>query len=80
MKVDITTVGPRANIRLDGHDVSNGVRAYQVIHDSPAHLPRLTLDPLVTESQIGGEMQVYVRPEARELLIRLGWTPPGVSP
>lgn len=77
MKVEIHTIGTRGSLALDGHDVSNGVSGFQVSYEVGGNLPLLTLDPVVREAEIGGEMKVYVSPAASDLLCRLGWTPPG---
>jgi hypothetical protein len=76
VKVEIHTAGPRGKVVLDGVDVSNGVRSFQLSHTAGS-LPLLVLDPLVVESKVSGDMQVYVSPAASDLLCRLGWTPPG---
>lgn len=77
MKVEIHTHGTSGRMALDGHDVSNGVRGFQLSYTAGGNLPLLTLDPLVREAEISGDMQVYVSPAASDLLCRLGWTPPG---
>lgn len=75
MKVEIRHNGTVGSLALDGVDVSNGVRGYQ-LSATAGRLPLLTLDPLVTEAVIDGEMKVFVSPAASDVLCRLGWTPP----
>lgn len=67
-----------AAIKLNGFDISNGIRGYQLNHDAAGHTPLLYLDPLIVDQgSVRGDMKVYVSPAAADLLCRLGWTPPG---
>jgi hypothetical protein len=77
VKVEIHTTGTRGTLALDGHDVSKGIHGFQISYEAGDNLPLLTLDPVVRELEVSGDMQVYVSPAASDLLCRLGWTPPG---
>lgn len=77
--VEITT-GPRLNavIKLDGHDISAGVKGYEVKHEAPHLRPVLLIAPAMFDRlSVSVEADVYISPEASDLLCRLGWTPPG---
>jgi hypothetical protein len=80
VKVEIHTSGTRGQMVLDGVDVSNGVHGFQLSYTAGGNLPLLTLDPLVMESEVSGDMKVYISPAASDLLCRLGWTPPAGAP
>lgn len=64
-------------IHLDGHDVARTVRAL-TLSLGPDRLPSVELDVLVFgEMELDVEGAQVLLPEAtRELLVRLGWTPP----
>jgi hypothetical protein len=67
-----------ATIKLDGHDISAGIKAYELRQDAPHLPPVVLLTPAVFEVATADvEGKVYVAPAASDLLIRLGWTPPG---
>lgn len=62
-------------IRVDGHDLTNAVRAVNV--DSTAvDKPRVTLDLLVHPVEVRGETTVHIPDATRDALVALGWTPP----
>lgn len=61
-------------VALDG-DPLDGVRGLDLSAEA-GEIPRLTLDLLVNEVQVNGEMTVTVPDATREALIALGWTPP----
>jgi hypothetical protein len=65
-------------VKLDGHDITNGLRGYQITHEAPGKQPLVMLHPAVFEFVEGDvEGRVYIAPAAADLLIGLGWTPPG---
>lgn len=77
MRADIT-IEPAGHgtLKLDGHDISKGVRGF-VVNAAVGHITRLELDlNLFTTSTVSGEVEVVVPDATRDLLERLGWTPP----
>lgn len=72
--------GPKdtdATVILDGQNISKGLRGYEISHMSPGR-PAVNLHPAVFErTTVDLEADVYISPEASDLLIRMGWTPPG---
>ncbi|WP_406083094.1 hypothetical protein OHA01_26300 [Micromonospora zamorensis] len=76
MHADIEINGHRGTIRLDGHDVSKGIRGFRLTGEA-GQLARLELDVLIVETtRAAADVSAYLNPEAVELLKRLGWTPP----
>lgn len=73
---DVGTLGaPGAKIHLDGEDYSRAIHTYK-LEQGAGELPRLTLGCHVFEGVIDGEVDVWLTSETRELMLRLGWTPP----
>lgn len=73
------TSGPNttATVELDGADVSRAVCGLTLTM-KPGHLPTAVLEvPLLDVSAGTGELNVHIPDEARDLLLKLGWTPPG---
>lgn len=66
----------RGTLRLDGVDVSDAVSGF-TLAGKAGQPTTLTLDLLVTADASG---DVVVSPDVHELLIDLGWTPPGGVP
>ena len=65
-------------VKLDGHDISAGLRGYEITHEAPDKQPLVMLHPAVFELvHADVEGQAYIAPAAVDLLIGLGWTPPG---
>lgn len=80
MKAKITLSGVgRGEILLDGHDVSSEVRGFTIRGDTKG-LPALQLD-FVERKQIEfeGEVVPVLTDWQRELLVRMGWTPPAIE-
>ena len=74
--VKVDTKGPSGTLELDGVDISNALSGFAV-QQRAGHLAKVTLEPLVVEyTGHHGEALVHIAPEARDLLISLGWTPP----
>lgn len=72
------TGGPiTSKIELDGNDISNAVQGLK-LDMAGGCIPRVELDVIVldaTSHEIDGVI-AYIPGEARELLLKLGWTPP----
>lgn len=67
----------RAEIVLDGHDVADSITAFTLDVDAArGELPRLTLRLPPLETEVAGEMRVDIDQKTRDVLTRLGWTPP----
>lgn len=71
-----TRIG-QGKILLDGEDISSAVQAFTV-EASCSEVTRVTLDiPVVAKAEVVDSMaDVFIADEARDLLIKLGWTPP----
>lgn len=68
-----------AKVVLDGQEIQNALRGVTLtmgMHEVTAHL-----DLAVTEFTRfeGSDVQIQIRDEVRDLLIRHGWTPPDES-
>jgi hypothetical protein len=64
-------------VRLDGQDIINAVRGLKLAL-GVGQLPELELDVVIrdaVELELQ-DVQVYLPNSTRELLVRLGWTPP----
>lgn len=65
------------SLTLDGHTISPRGISGLTIEAGTGEVPRLTLDVLALDiTEVGGQMEVLIPEEARELLMTLGWTPP----
>ncbi|MGW3808840.1 hypothetical protein [Micromonospora sp. NPDC005113] len=72
------TLGPggHGSVKLDGHDISNGVRGF-TLNAAVGQITELGLDlVLFTASTVSGEVELVIPASTRDLLERLGWTPP----
>lgn len=78
--VKITGLAPGykdLSLTLDGHTISPRGVSGLTVEAGAGEVPRLILDVHVLENtEIDGQMGVYIPEESRELLITLGWTPP----
>jgi hypothetical protein len=63
----------RGNIRIDGQDVSKAVRGFQ-LDSCVGEITTLALDLVMIRAEI--EADTVIVPQAYDLLVRLGWTPP----
>lgn len=71
------TCGPGSSVLLDDIDVSKCTRGLS-LDATVGELPRLKLDVLPRRGlTYEGDVAVDVIGEMRDLLIGLGWTPPG---
>lgn len=73
-KAKLTLRPGTGEVIVDGQTIG-GVRDLD-LNASAREIPRLTLDLLLAEVEIDGEMEVLVPESTREALIALGWTPP----
>ena len=73
----IGSEGVGGAVHLDGHDISNALAGVS-LHMKSGHLPTAVLDVYVHEMPTGDvrEAHVDLPPATRDLLVRLGWTPP----
>lgn len=63
-------------VELDGEDISNTVRGLD-IQLRVGDIPKVTLDVVVVDlSNETDGAAALIRPETRDLLVKLGWTPP----
>ncbi len=62
------------SIRLDGTEVSHFVRGF-TLEASIGSVTHMGLDVVVTRAEV--EAETVVVPEVYDLLVRLGWIPPG---
>lgn len=63
-------------LSVDGHDITNAVTSIE-LRIGARQRPVLVLHPLVFEAdKVEGQADVVVMESAREMLTRLGWTPP----
>ncbi|MEV4093791.1 hypothetical protein [Streptosporangium saharense] len=80
MKLSITGMPYRTDYRLelDGHNVAHGLRR-AVLDLDPSRVPTLELEIRVHEIERldAEEVQVLLPEATRDLLTRIGWTPPG---
>lgn len=64
------------HVELDGHDIANSVLGmsleFKAGHETTATL-HLVLDEIPAETD---EARVHLPDKTRDLLVRLGWTPP----
>src|SRR5690625_3135968 len=78
--VQITGLTPGCqdlSLTLDGHTISPRGISGLTVEAGAGEVPRLTLDVLALDiTEVGGQMEVLIPEEARELLMTLGWTPP----
>lgn len=76
LRISGTGMPGGTTVELDGRDVSRYLRGAIVRLDA-GHLPTVTLDVVVHDlSAETAETHVVIPDETRELLTRLGWTPP----
>lgn len=76
-KVNLSLRPGSGVIALDG-EALNGVRGLD-LSATAGEIPSLTVELLVNEVEVDGEMTVTVPDATREALIALGWTPPSAQ-
>jgi hypothetical protein len=67
-------------VELDGHDIANAILGLTVAFkggEMPTASLDLVLDEIPTETE---DVRVHLPDETRDLLVRLGWTPPAEEP
>ncbi|PXY33583.1 hypothetical protein BAY59_10910 [Prauserella coralliicola] len=76
MRVQIYTDGVGGRIELNGINVSQACRSAELRFEQ-GHRPRLELElAYIQPVDFSGEVRVILPDATRELLERLGWTPP----
>lgn len=74
-EIDVNHVG-YGSIVIDGHDVANSTRGF-VLCSRAGDVTVLELDLLLIDrTKLNAEVDVVVPAETRDILIKLGWTPP----
>lgn len=77
--VEIELTGRTGRLVLDGHDMTNAVQGF-TLYGGHNDLPQLRIDAAVFTVNVGhiesAQVAVHMPDEARELLIKQGWTPP----
>lgn len=69
-------VGCDATVRLDGVDISNTLRGLR-LSMSCTDVTTVELDVAVVETtDLSAPVSAHIPAETRDLLVRLGWTPP----
>lgn len=74
-RLHLTPGGTGSFVELDGQRLP-GVRGVTLTH-KVRRTPTITVDLVMHEIEVDGEMTVTVPDKTREALIALGWTPPG---
>jgi hypothetical protein len=80
-QVVIGSDGIHHRLIIDGVDLSDGLRAAQLILEA-GHVPTLVCEPLIHEippTELD-KATVLITEKAKAALIHLGWTPPGLGP
>jgi hypothetical protein len=67
--------GPGAQVELDGQNIAN-VLTGLTLRMGVGEIPTATLDLVVFDLGAEAEVRFEVPDECRDLLVRLGWTPP----
>lgn len=81
LEISGTPAGGDCKVRLDGQEVQRALRGLSLDMRDHDELPTATLDVMVVEVPgVDTRVQAVVAPEAHELLVRLGWTPPPAAP
>lgn len=79
--LSITTQGHAAEVRIDGHDIADGLTGL-TLSMGVGRIPTATLElliPDVTELH-DAETQLLIPDSTRDVLVALGWTPPTGEP
>lgn len=71
----ISSEGHVGSVQLEGHDISNATAGLD-IRMRPGCLPEVRLDVILYDLTSEVETTVTVPDATRDLLVRLGWTPP----
>ena len=74
VQVHLVPAGVGSTVHVDGERL-RGVTGLTITH-RVRELPQLTIDLLVHEFDVDGEMVVQVPERTAESLVTLGWTPP----
>lgn len=73
-RIKLTPGGIDSEVEIDGHRLT-GITGV-IIGAHVNEMPAMSLDLLVHEIEVDGEMVVTVPDKTRSSLIALGWTPP----
>jgi hypothetical protein len=77
-KLHLTPGGYGSTIEIDGQKLT-GVRGID-LSSAINEMPALTLDLIIREVEIDGEVIASVPDKTKATLIKLGWTPPADDP
>lgn len=73
------TAGFSSTVEIGGVDLSAAVSGLSLTIDH-GNLPRLVLTlPIIDGGEVDGEAVVVIPDETKDLLLSLGWTPPGIT-
>mgnify|MGYP001590970601 CR=1 FL=1 len=72
------TLGFPPRVEVAGTDISNAISGLTLTADAGS-LSVLTLTlPIIEAGELDGEARVFIPDETKDLLMSLGWTPPGI--
>jgi hypothetical protein len=74
-RLRLTNDGPNTFVALDGQSISHLLLGAKITFQ-PGQLPVAELDVFTHLGEVDGQVHVRVPHETRELLVKLGWTPP----
>lgn len=77
-KLHLTPGGYGGTVEVDGQRLT-GIRNL-TLTSGIGNIPVLTLELLMHEVEVDGELIVTVPDKTRDALVTLGWTPPSDSP
>lgn len=77
VQLELTPIGDGSKVLLDGQDYAGGIRSL-TLHCGPGpQLTTMTLElNLADVTPVHGEAEIVIPPATRQLLAKLGWTPP----
>ncbi|MFF9271140.1 hypothetical protein [Streptomyces rochei] len=71
----VSTGGPGAQVEVDGENIAS-ILTGLTLRMGVGDMPTATLDLVVYDLGTEAEVRFEVPDECRDLLVRLGWTPP----
>lgn len=74
-RIHLDPMGANSTIEVGGHDLSKAVRALAVTAEV-GQVPALSLDLVICDGEVEGEVVVTIPEATRDALVALGWTPP----
>lgn len=77
-RIRLDPMGANSTIDIGGHDLSKAVRALAITAEVGT-VPVVSLDLVVLDGDVGGEVVVTIPATTRDALVALGWTPPATA-